>query len=137
MRTRWSVAALGLVLVAAAGCGVPPSAAAAAAEAVALLRAHQRGDGQAMCALLAPDTAAELARSSGTNCADAVGDEDLPDPGAVTDVTVDGQWAKVVIAAADDDGTVFLATFPGGWRVVAAGCRSRGERPYDCTVNGG
>jgi len=27
--------------------------------------------------------------------------------------------------------------FPGGWRVVAAGCQSRGERPYDCVVDGG
>ena len=33
--------------------------------------------------------------------------------------------------------TVFLATFPGGWRVVAAGCTPRGDRPYDCTVAGG
>jgi hypothetical protein len=32
---------------------------------------------------------------------------------------------------------VFLAMFPGGWRVVAAGCQSRGERPYDCVVDGG
>jgi hypothetical protein len=32
---------------------------------------------------------------------------------------------------------VFLAAFPGGWRVVAAGCTPRGDRPYDCTLQGG
>jgi hypothetical protein len=30
-----------------------------------------------------------------------------------------------------------LAGFPGGWRVVAAGCRPRGQRPYDCVIDGG
>ena len=33
--------------------------------------------------------------------------------------------------------TVFLAVFPGGWRVVAAGCTPHGDRPYDCVVQGG
>jgi hypothetical protein len=42
-------------------------------------------------------------------------------------------WAQVRL----DDDTVFLAAFPGGWRVVAAGCRPRGEaEPYDCAVEG-
>jgi len=57
----------------------------------------------------------------------------VPEPGSVTHVDVYGQWARVVLS----DDTVFLAAFPGGWRVVAAGCQSRGERPYDCTVQGG
>jgi hypothetical protein len=43
-----------------------------------------------------------------------------------------GQWARVVL----DSDTVFLASFPGGWRVVAAGCQPQGERPYDCTLRG-
>ena len=46
---------------------------------------------------------------------------------------VDGQWARVRLS----DDTVFLGMFAGGWRVVAAGCTPRGERPYDCTVAGG
>jgi hypothetical protein len=44
-----------------------------------------------------------------------------------------GQWAQVRIGG----DTVFLAVFPGSWRVVAAGCQSRGDRPYDCQVQGG
>jgi hypothetical protein len=78
-----------------------------------------------------------VAQEAGKACADAIGDEDLPDPGDVTGVDIDGQWAKVAMTADGGDGTVFLAMFPGGWRVAAAGCRSRGERPYDCAVQGG
>ena len=60
-------------------------------------------------------------------------DENLPQPGAVTGTAVYGQWAQVRVG----DDTVFLAAFPGGWRVVAAGCKSRGDRPYDCRLQGG
>ncbi|WP_433223120.1 hypothetical protein ACQP00_25290 [Dactylosporangium sp. CS-047395] len=124
-----------ILLLAVAGCGATPGSAAAGDAAEALLRAHQDGDGSAACALLAPETAAEVARSAGRPCPEAITGEDLPAPAAVTGVTVDGQWAKVVVGA--DAGTLFLAMFPGGWRVAAAGCRPRGERPYDCTVHGG
>jgi hypothetical protein len=35
--------------------------------------------------------------------------------------------------------TVFLARFPEGWRVTAAGCQPgpSDQKPYDCTVSGG
>ena len=36
-----------------------------------------------------------------------------------------GQWAQVRLSG----DTVFLAVFPGGWRVVAAGCTPRGSVP--------
>ncbi|MEV4512415.1 hypothetical protein AB0K00_26040 [Dactylosporangium sp. NPDC049525] len=101
--------------------------------AVRLLAAVQDRDGAAACTVLAPDTVQTLERSAGASCADAVLDEDLPEPAGVRRVDVFGQWARVVLA----DDTVFLAAFPGGWRVVAAGCRSRGERPYDCVLQGG
>lgn len=124
--------ALGLV-----GCGDTGARAdAAVATADRLLGAVRDGDGAGACGLLAPDTADEVAKNAGRPCADAITGEDLPGPGDATRVRVDGQWAQVVIAA-DGDGTLFLAMFPGGWRVVAAGCRSRGERPYDCSVQGG
>jgi hypothetical protein len=101
--------------------------------ALGLLSAVADGDGAAACADLAPGTAAEVASTAGQDCAAAILDEHLPAPAAVSGVDVYGQWARVVLA----DDTVFLAAFPGGWRVVAAGCQSRGERPYDCTVQGG
>lgn len=104
------------------------------AEAVAtrLPAAVAGRDGSAACAVLAPDTAAEVARSGGKPCAAAILDAGLPRPGAVTGSGVYGQWAQVRLT----DDTVFLAIFPGGWRIVAAGCRPRAQRPYDCAVKG-
>lgn len=131
------LATVSLVLagaLAVAGCGSTSgreSAALAVTE--KFLDAASAGDGAAACAMLAPDTIGELERSSGEPCADAVLDEELPEPGPATDTAVYGQWARVKL----DDQAVFLAMFPGGWRVVAAGCHPRGDRPYDCDVDGG
>lgn len=127
-----------VALLALGGCATAPGRLDAAADvAVRLLQQAKSGDGAGACALLAPDAADEVAKSAGKPCPDAIGDADLPDPGRVTGVDIDGQWAKVAIGAPDGNGTVFLAMFPGGWRVAAAGCKPRGERPYDCSVQGG
>jgi hypothetical protein len=137
MRTIRSVAAtalaMGAVMVSVAGCAQSePRRNAVADTAVRLLTAVQDRDGGAACALLAPDTVTALQQSADAPCAEAVLDEQLPKPGAVEHVAVYGQWAQVVL----DDDTLFLATFPGGWRVAAAGCRPQGERPYDCVLEG-
>src|ERR1700759_985308 len=73
-------------------------------------------DGTTACDLLAPDTPAEVAQSGGKACPQAGPDQDLPAPGVVTRTSVYGQWAQVKLTG----DTVFLAVFPGGWRVVAA-----------------
>src|SRR5690242_19166387 len=123
-----------VALVALAGCATAGGRGeAAAGVATRLLTAVQGKDGAAACALLAPDTASEVEQSGGKPCAEAILDEDLPGPGAVTGTAVYGQWAQVRIGG----DTVFLAVFPGGWRVVAAGCKPRGDRPYNCEVQGG
>ena len=128
------VAAGAAVAVLAAGCADGGARRdAVAGVAVRLLSAVQDRDGATACAALAPGTVEALEQSAGASCADAILDEDLPEPADVRQVDVYGQWARVVLA----DDTVFLAAFPGGWRVVAAGCRSRGERPYDCVLQGG
>jgi hypothetical protein len=127
-------AAMAAAVAALAGCGsVASRGLAASTVAQRLLTAVDRKDGAAACALLAPDTAAEVAQSAQKDCAEAILDQNLPRPGSVTGDDVDGQWARVRLS----DDTVFLAMFAGGWRVVAAGCTPRGERPYDCTVQGG
>ena len=106
---------------------------AAVSVAVKLLSAVRGQDGGSACAVLAPDTASELEKSAGKPCAEAILDEDLPAPGSVLGTDVYGQWARVRLS----DDTLFLGAFPGGWRVVAAGCTARGEKPYDCMLQGG
>ncbi|GIE92269.1 hypothetical protein [Actinoplanes regularis] len=134
MIRRWRFGAA-LVVFLVAGCGsVRERADAAAGTATRLLTAVAGRDGSAACALLAPDTVADVAEAAGTSCAEAILDEDLPGPGAVTSAVVYGQWAQVRVSG----DTMFLAVFGGGWRVVAAGCVPRGaDRPYDCSISGG
>ncbi len=106
---------------------------AASAVALRMLTAVDGGDGAAACATLAPETLADLERSAEEPCPAAIVQENLPGPGRVEQSRVYGQWAQVRLTG----DTVFLALFPGGWRVVAAGCTPRGERPYDCVLRGG
>jgi hypothetical protein len=86
------------------------------------------------CELLAPATLEQL-KSDDEQCADAIGE--VASGGTPTSgeprVEVYGRDALVRWDAA----TLFLARFDDGWRVVAAGCESRGkDLPYDCTVEG-
>jgi hypothetical protein len=116
------------------GCAsVDERAAAATSVALRLLTAAQADDGAGACATLAPETLAELEDSAGKPCAEAILAEDLAPPGTVESAAVFGQWAQVRLAG----DTLFLAVFPDGWRVVAAGCTPRPERPYDCALQGG
>jgi hypothetical protein len=129
-----AAAALTVAGAACTGCSsVGDRGDAAAAVAMRLLTAVDSDDGTAACATLAPDTLAELEQSAKQPCAQAILDEDLPAPGTVTGREVYGQWAQIRLT----DDTLFLAAFPGGWRVVAAGCTPRPERPYDCELQGG
>lgn len=92
-------------------------------------------DAAQACDLLAPGTRIEVEKAADKACADALGDEDLPDASAVDNVEVYGHDA--IVRFGDD--TVFLARFPEGWRVTAAGCQPgpSDQKPYDCTVSGG
>lgn len=127
------VALVPLAALLLAGCGsVGERGDAAASTATRMLGAVEAGDGAEACAVLAPDTVADLEESAGRPCAEAILDEELPGAGAVTGTDVYGQWAQVRLT----EDTVFLAAFPGGWRVVAAGCTPRADRPYDCVLRG-
>ncbi|MBB2912050.1 hypothetical protein FHS43_003330 [Streptosporangium becharense] len=90
--------------------------------------AVEGGQGERACALLAPE-AAESLRTGGETCAAAVAQLDLPG-GEVLGVQVWGDEAQVRLTR----DTVFLHRFPAGWLVRGAGCRSRGDLPYDCEV---
>jgi hypothetical protein len=57
----------------------------------------------------------------------------MPLPGgAVRSAEVWGGAAQVVLTG----DTLFLTETDDGWRVSAAGCRSRGEAPYACLLEG-
>ena len=129
----------GLILIVAvlpwiSSCGsVGPDAASAATVAVAFHEALAGSDGAAACALLAPETAAEVETTAERACPDAVVDQDVPDAAAVESSQAFGRSAQVVM----DGDVLFLAMFDGQWRITAAGCQANGAQPYHCQVKGG
>lgn len=116
-----------------AGCDVSPSASSAADAAVGFLKDVQAGDGTAACALLAASTIEELESTSKAGCSTAVLAEDLPSASQVLRSAAFGSGAQVVL----DGDVLFLTVQDGGWKVTAAGCTSRPDRPYLCVVSGG
>ena len=115
-------------------CGsVGPDAASAATVAVAFHKALAGSDGAAACALLAPETAAEVETTAERACPEAVVDQDVPDAAAVEVSQTFGRSAQVVM----DGDVLFLAIFDGRWRITAAGCQANGAQPYDCQVKDG
>lgn len=137
--TRWSAlahrtwaAGVAVVVVGSlVGCGT--AAAPAAAVGNEFYRAVGGADWSAACALLAPETKAELEQSAGKACAAALADEALPDPGPEGRSVEYGTMTQVRYR----QDTVFLARFQSGWRVMAAGCSAVPGHPYDCRLQGG
>ena len=126
------VAALPVIMVASCST-LGPDTTAAAGVAVAFHRAIQDGDAGTACGLLAPATVEVLVGSSGQGCPEAILAQDLPDAQDVQESQAFGRAAQVLMAG----DVVFLSMFGNRWLITAAGCRSRGDRPYDCTINGG
>lgn len=117
-----------LVLLLLAGCG-DVAANDAEAAAVAFVRAAPAE----ACGLLAPATADAVVNRARTDCAQALPTLGLPPPSSVRRVEVAGESAQVQLA----DQVVFLAHFPDGWRVTAAGCVREDPDPavpYECEV---
>ncbi len=127
-RASLACAAVAALLVV-SGCA---SSKAPEAEDAALrfYQAFEGSDGATACDLLAPKTRDDVASSSGTDCAKAILEEQLPAVESPSGTTVFGDQAQVKLGAE----TVFLAEFPDGWKVVAAGCTPNGDLPYDCEV---
>lgn len=130
-RTPWL---LGLVALAATlgGCSSVGDTSGAAGAAEAFHAATASGDGSAACSRLSVRVADELEQSAGSPCAEAVLAVDLPKASEVRDVQVWGGRGLVLL----DHDVVFVAEFDDGWRVTAAGCSPRKDRPYDCAVKG-
>ncbi|TQM57920.1 hypothetical protein [Humibacillus xanthopallidus] len=89
-------------------------------------------DAATACHLLAPQTASELEKGSGS-CGRGLTAADPPAGGALRAVEVYGLDAIVRL----DGDTVFLARFEKGWRVTAAGCTPQPNGPYECDIKGG
>lgn len=83
------------------------------------------------CALLAPAALAALESAASAPCADAVG-RLAPAGGQVQHTEV---WADEAQVRMTGD-TLFLTHTGGGWKVIAAGCTSNGDMPYECRLEG-
>ncbi|TCC44866.1 hypothetical protein E0H73_45100 [Kribbella pittospori] len=118
--------------LAATACGsnlpAPPSS-----TAERFYRAIEAGDGSAACNLLAPQTVQEVEQSERAPCRSVILGEDIPTAGEVTELQQYGTQAQVQLRG----DTAFLAEFDDGWRIIAAACTARGDRPYDCKLTGG
>jgi hypothetical protein len=123
-----------LVLAMAGACGTPSERRDRVTALVTRFeRALDAGQQERLCAALAPSTREELEQSAKRRCTQAIGEQALPAAGGIQRVDVYGEQARVVLA----HDTVFLAHFPTGWKVTAAGCRPRPQRPYQCELKGG
>ncbi len=89
------------------------------------------GDPGVRCALLAPAALAALEFDESAPCTTTVG-RLAPSGGQVRQAVVWGDEAQVRLA----DDTLFLTRTGAGWKVIAAGCTSNGNLPYECRVEG-
>jgi hypothetical protein len=126
-----SLAAAAATVTVTTACGASPSPAGTVAR--EFVGALDASDTASACGLLAPKTKSELEKSAGKPCAVALGEEDLPSPGAIETTEAFGTMAQVRFS----EDTLFLAEFRGGWRVMAAGCAPEPGHPYDCQLGGG
>ncbi|WP_228973607.1 hypothetical protein [Streptomyces sp. DH12] len=126
------------VLVSIGACGtLPERRDEVTSEVTRFQQALGAGRHEQLCAALAPATREELEHTAESRCERAIGraiaEREVPAAGAVQGVDVYGDQARVVL----ERDTLFLARFPAGWKVTAAGCVPRPERPHRCAVKGG
>jgi hypothetical protein len=115
-----------------AGSAPPGDDAAAGAVAASFARALADADGAAACDLLAATTRTTLEADSGAACAHALMALGLPTAGTVRSSEAYGRAAQ----ANFDADVEFLTLENGQWRITAAGCVERPERPYQCDLKG-
>lgn len=133
-RTALGAAVLaGVLLASVSGCaGLNPGTPDAATTALDFHAALESGDYGHACGLLIPSTAEKLEAGAAGTCAEKLAQLDVPVSASVQDSASYGRNAQVVM----DQDTLFLARSGDGWKIMAAGCTARGERPYDCEVEG-
>ncbi|MFC9970464.1 hypothetical protein ACFVH6_06130 [Spirillospora sp. NPDC127200] len=122
-----SVAAAATVSVL-AGCAGTDQRGEVSAAASQMLEAARRGDGARACAGLVP-RAVEGLETGDQRCAEQITKLGLVG-GPAGPVEIWGDTARVRVG----DDTVFAVRWGPGWKVTAAGCRERTDRPYECQV---
>jgi hypothetical protein len=131
--TLGSAVLTGVLLAAATGCaGSNPGTSGAASTALDFHRALDSGDHSRACGLLIPAAVEKLEAGAPGTCAEKLEQLDVPAAASVQESASYGRNAQVVM----DQDTLFLARSGEGWKITAAGCTARGERPYDCEVEG-
>ncbi|MBP2326826.1 hypothetical protein JOF56_007211 [Kibdelosporangium banguiense] len=114
-----------------AGCGDSSETATVREVTTRFESAMVSHDSSTACSLLAPEAVRRIDGLRPEGCVQALSSLKIPSapPG---DTQVWGDTAQVRTSA----DTLFLRRFPGGWRIIGAGCTPRGEQPYECTVDG-
>ncbi|MFF1709694.1 hypothetical protein [Streptomyces sp. NPDC058268] len=130
--------ALAVVLLALlGGCGSVQEREDSASAAVVLFQENLRTpDTERGCAALAPGTREELEQNAELPCARALSDAGLPEADTADEVRVVDVYGRQARVVTDRD-TFFLSSFPGGWKITAAGCTERQGLPYRCLIKGG
>jgi hypothetical protein len=124
----WALAAC--LLSGLAGCGRSGDERDARRTAEELYRAVAAKHGARACATLTAAAAQALEQEEKAACAQAITSVDLKG-GRAARTQVFGTGAAVTFA----DGTLaYLDQTGAGWRVSAAGCEPRGERPAKCEL---
>ncbi|MWA08941.1 hypothetical protein [Streptomyces sp. BA2] len=137
MRGAGPVVLVAVLLASLSGCGSVQEREDSASAAVLRFQESLRTtDTTRGCAALAPGTRDELEQNAELPCPRALSDAGLPEAGTADEarvVDVYGRQARVVT----NRDTLFLSSFPGGWKVTAAGCTERPAMPYQCLIKGG
>jgi hypothetical protein len=90
------------------------------------------GELESACSMLAPATVEKLEGKEPGSCARQLERLGLDEAARVLDARSFGNSAQVIL----EGDTVFLTRSGSGWKITAAGCTPRGERPYDCELEG-
>jgi hypothetical protein len=124
-----------LVFLTGAGCGTNKDERSVGAVTDRFYSALRNHAGDRACAQLSQGAANTLASASGGSCAQAITRLQLPGVRASHSV-VYLDSARAEVAGAQPGEAAFLDRTPLGWRISAAGCRPKGEGPYDCELQG-
>ncbi|MFN2615724.1 MAG: hypothetical protein ABR581_01225 [Thermoleophilaceae bacterium] len=123
-------AGIALLAIAGAGCGTDNSSQAVRHTVQGFYAGLQRHDGAAACRELSDDARSSLESQEKKPCDQAVLSLGLSSsPIGPVQVYVTDARANLTGGEA-----VFLDQTPQGWKISAAGCKPKHEKPYDCEL---